>query len=154
MEPQKKKRNKKWQENHIKIREAYVDLIQVIKRKPTLQEVSDVVKISVNSVQKHISELRFNPETDETKILFDDLIISIIQHAMKGNAGMAKLAIQIFRPDLLEERVHIGGEIQHHVMLIPHNNRDSGIEDAQVIPQEQWDKLEEEVQKMRLNGNK
>ena len=84
-----------WDLNHSIIRNSYVKLIQELKRKPTYDEVVTDSGLSRNTIQKHISTLKFDPLKHPLRILTDDVIISIISSAKNGSAGSQKLWMQL-----------------------------------------------------------
>jgi len=88
-------KNTTWELNHSIIRDSYVNLIKNFKRKPTQNEVAIETKLSRNTIQKHISILKFEPHKHPLRILTDDVIMSIANSAMDGSHGSQKLWMQI-----------------------------------------------------------
>ena len=91
----KSSKNVTWEYNHSIIRDAYVTLIQSLKRKPTIAEVSENCNLCVDTINKHIRELKFDPLKHPLRVLTDDVIISIISSAKNGSAGSQKLWMQL-----------------------------------------------------------
>ena len=91
----KSNKNVSWQLNHSIIRDSYVKLIQELKRKPTIKEVSENCNLCVDTINKHIRELKFDPLKHPLRVLTDDVIISIISSAKNGSAGSQKLWMQL-----------------------------------------------------------
>ena len=88
-------KNITWEINHQIIRDAYVTLIASLERKPTYKEVSEDCGLSINTIKKHIDELKFNPVKSPLRILTEDVIMSIANSAMDGSHGSQKLWMQI-----------------------------------------------------------
>jgi len=88
-------KNITWEINHQIIRDAYVTLIASLERKPTYKEVSEDCGLSINTIKKHIDELKFNPVKSPLRILTEDVIMSIANSAMEGSHGSQKLWMQI-----------------------------------------------------------
>ena len=88
-------KNITWEINHQIIRDAYVTLIASLERKPTYKEVSEDCGLSINTIKKHIDELKFNPVKSPLRILTEDVIMSIANSALEGSHGSQKLWMQI-----------------------------------------------------------
>lgn len=88
-------KNITWDLNHSIIRDSYVKLIKELKRKPTYDEVSKETNLSINTIKKHIDELKFEPLKHPLRVLSEDVLISIANSAKKGSAASQKLWMQI-----------------------------------------------------------
>ena len=88
-------KNITWDLNHQIIRDSYVDLIKLHKRKPTYAEVSIDCKLSPKTIKKHIDTLRFDPLKHPLRILTEDVILSIVDSAKNGSSASQKLWMQI-----------------------------------------------------------
>ena len=91
----KSNKNVSWQLNHSIIRDSYVKLIQELKRKPTIKEVSEDSRLSPTTIDKHIKTLKFDPLKHPLRVLTDDVIISIISSAKNGSSASQKLWMQL-----------------------------------------------------------
>lgn len=154
-------RNTTWRKNHAAIHEAYLALIPLHNRVPTLKEVQEwllaykKLKMSQNSISKHLQELKFVPEEHDLRILNDSVLIAIANHAIAGNSGMAKLWVQIFNPELLAQRfANADGSNLNSVMLIPTNNRDAlpGM-NVEPFTDVEWQELEDEVKQLAAGSD-
>lgn len=88
-------KNNTWELNHAIIRDCYVKLIGNLKRKPTYDEVSKDINLSVNTIKKHIDTLQFDPQKHPLRILSDNVLMAIYDSAIKGNTGSQKLWMQL-----------------------------------------------------------
>lgn len=88
-------KNKTWSYNHIKIRDAFMEILSRKKRPPTYREISEKIGLSINTVQEHVRSLKLKSSSDKFKILTEDVLAAIAKGAMKGNVGSQKLWMQI-----------------------------------------------------------
>lgn len=88
-------KNITWDLNHQIIRDAYVNLIANLERKPTYKEVSEECNLSIKTIKKHIDMLKFNPSKHPLRILTEDVIMSIANSATGGSHGSQKLWMQL-----------------------------------------------------------
>ena len=88
-------RNITWDLNHQIIRDSYVNLIRELERKPTYEEVAKDSKLSINTIKKHIKELKFDPLKHPLRVLTDDILISIAKSAKEGSYASQKLWMQV-----------------------------------------------------------
>ena len=88
-------KNTTWDYNHSIIRDSYVKLIKNFKRKPTYDEVSKDINLSINTIKKHIDELKFEPLKHPSRILTEDVILAIANSAQEGSSASQKLWMQI-----------------------------------------------------------
>jgi len=89
------KRNVTWQANQKLLQEAYIELIQELKRCPTRKEISDAVNLSETTIQKHIVEMKFDPISHPLRVLTNDVIASIYDSSKNGSSASQKLWMQI-----------------------------------------------------------
>lgn len=139
-------RNRTYRANHAAIHDAYIKLITKQKRKPTLEEVSQVCGLSVNTVNKHLQELEFVPAAHELRVLTDDIILAVYSGAMGGSAGMARLWFELMEswsPKLRLANAD-GENIASSVMLIPHNHRDN-LPGMGLISDVEWEDIENHI---------
>ena len=87
----KSSRNITWEVNHRIISDSYLKLIKKLGRKPTYEEVVQDTGISRATLQKHIAELKFEPQEHPLRILTDEVILSIYKSAIKGSSASQKL---------------------------------------------------------------
>ena len=104
-------KNITWEINHQIIRDAYVELIQDLERKPTYQEVSDHCNLSINTIKKHIDTLQIKLSKHPLRILTDDVILSIANSAKTGSSASQKLWMQICEGGSERQIVEHEGEI-------------------------------------------
>ena len=88
-------KNITWDLNHQIIRDSYVNLIKLHKRKPTYAEVSIDCKLSPKTIKKHIDTLKFDPLRHPLRILTEDVMLAIEDSAKKGSSASQKLWMQI-----------------------------------------------------------
>ena len=84
-------KNITWEVNHRIIMDSYLKLIKKLGRKPTYEEVVQDTGISRATLQKHIAELKFEPQKHPLRILTDEVILSIYKSAQKGSSASQKL---------------------------------------------------------------
>lgn len=88
-------KNNTWQINQALIQNAYIKLIKQLQRCPTVFEISKEVDLSINTLNKHIQELKFEPLKDLMRTLTPDVVMSIANSARKGSSASQKLWMQI-----------------------------------------------------------
>ena len=88
-------KNIAWQRNQALIQESYIELVKELKRCPTILEVSENVNLSINTINKHIKELKFEPLKSSLRALTPDVLIAIAKSARKGSAASQKLWVQL-----------------------------------------------------------
>src|SRR5690606_19349068 len=101
------KRNITWETNQKLLQEAYVRLLQQLKRCPTITEVAQEVNLSVKTVKLHVKELKFQPLENPLRVLTPDVLASIYTAARKGSSPSQKLWMQIM------EGWHEKSEMEH-----------------------------------------
>lgn len=89
------KRNITWESNQKLLQEAYIELLQTLKRCPTTTEVSKKVNLSLKTIKLHVKELKFEPLENPLRSLTPDVIASIYLSAKNGSAQSQKLWMQI-----------------------------------------------------------
>lgn len=102
------KRNKGWEDNHAAITEAFLKLVGLKKRRPTLEEVRDEIKrkadpgeiktvktLGIDTICKHLQELEFEPTAHPLRIFTDQVILAIARSAIKGSSASQKLFMQV-----------------------------------------------------------
>lgn len=92
---QEEKRNITWNKNQELIQQAYIKLIMELKRCPTIREVSEDIDLSILTIKKHIKELKFEPAESPLRSLTPDVLASIYNSSIKGNAASQRLWMMI-----------------------------------------------------------
>ena len=110
--PQKKK-NLTWNRNHQLIHEAYLSLINELKRCPTIEQVSKRVRLSERVIKLHIRELKFAPLESPLRVLTPDVLVSIYASARKGSAQSQKLWMQVMEGWNEKKEIEHSGEISN-----------------------------------------
>lgn len=93
-----RRKNATWEANNAAIRDAYVRLIADLKRRPTIDEVCQMLgegSLNSETVRKHINALKFEPIAHPLRILSDDVLLAVIESAKGGNAASQKLWFQV-----------------------------------------------------------
>ncbi|CAB4218766.1 hypothetical protein UFOVP1596_41 [uncultured Caudovirales phage] len=88
-------KNKKWQENQILIRDAILSFLKLNVRAPTLKELAEETKLSVNTIHKHYATIKFESTNNPLRALTPDVIASIAVSARKGSSASQKLWMQL-----------------------------------------------------------
>lgn len=88
-------KNIAWQRNQALIQEIYIELVKELKRCPTILEVSEGVNLSVNTINKHIKKLKFEPLKSPLRSLTPDVLMSIVKSARRGSSASQKLWLQV-----------------------------------------------------------
>ncbi len=101
-------KNITWQVNQALIQNAYIKLIEDLERCPTLYEISQEVNLSINTLKKHVDELKFEPLKDLMRTLTPDVVMAIANSARKGSSASQKLWMQIMEG--WTERTEITGK--------------------------------------------
>jgi len=78
-----KDRNKTWTENHLAIKNAYLDLVKENKKAPTIREVAAKSGLSNLTIQRHINELKFEPSMMVERVLTKEVVLSLFQATQK-----------------------------------------------------------------------
>lgn len=94
-ESEEQHRYKEWDRNHVLIKEAYLTLMVDLLRFPTQTEVAVKCDLSRETVNRHLSEMTFEPIKHPARILTDEVIKSIAQASFKGNSASQKLWLQV-----------------------------------------------------------
>ena len=84
-----------WLKNQAIIQQAYIELIQQLKRCPTNLEVSEKVNLSICTIKNHTKELKFEPLQSPMRTLTPDVLAAIYNSARKGSSQSQKLWMQI-----------------------------------------------------------
>lgn len=84
-------RRNDWDANHAIIRDKFIELIRLNKRRPTIAEVSIASGLSKTCIKEHISKLKFEPLKHDLRILTDDVMLTIYESARGGNSGSQRL---------------------------------------------------------------
>jgi hypothetical protein len=84
-----------WLRNQAIIQETYVNLIQQLKRCPTVLEVSKQTDLSISAIRNHVKEMKFEPQQSPLRSLTPDVYISIYNSCRKGSSQSQKLWMQI-----------------------------------------------------------
>ncbi len=100
-------KNITWQLNQALIQDAYIKLIKELRRCPTLLEISKEVNLSINTLKKHVDELKFEPLKDLMRTLTPDVVMAIANSARKGSSASQKLWMQIME-GWAERQEHTG----------------------------------------------
>lgn len=88
-------KNVTWNLNHELIKETYISLIKKLSKAPTVAMISNECNISETTIKKHISEIEFKPVQSLTRLLTDNVILSIYKTAMSGNVAAQRLFLQL-----------------------------------------------------------
>jgi len=119
---QDKLKNKRWQEYHAAITSAYVHLISILSRTPTIREIEKELarpasindpnkvplKMGVDTICKHLQELRFEPTEHPLRVLSDNVLLNIYNASKKSPASQ-KLWFQLMEGYVEKSQVE-GGE--------------------------------------------
>jgi len=114
----KSSKNITWEVNHRIISDSYLKLIKKLGRKPTYEEVVRDTGISRATLQKHIAELKFEPQKHPLRILTDEVILSIYKSAIKGSSASQKLWFMLMegwnehQVSIPETLVHVDGRLE------------------------------------------
>ena len=81
--------------NHSLIHDSYVKLIEQLKRKPTIAEVAEDCKLSHNTIDFHIKNLKFDPLKHPLRVLSEGVLIAIAKSAKDGSSASQKLWMQL-----------------------------------------------------------
>lgn len=84
-----------WELNHIAIRDAYLQFWQEHKSFPTQLQVSEICKLSRQSVNNHLRELKLDDITPGHKVEAEEILRGIAASAKKGDSSSAKLWFQL-----------------------------------------------------------
>jgi len=84
-----------WARNQAVIQQAYIELIRSLKRCPTVLEVSQKVNLSINAIDRHIKQMKFQPLQSPMRSLTPDVLASIYNSARKGQSASQKLWLQV-----------------------------------------------------------
>lgn len=88
-------KNITWQRNQALIQEIYIELVKELKRCPTILEVSEGVNLSIDTINKHVKELKFEPLESPLRSLTPDVLMSIVKSARRGSSASQKLWLQV-----------------------------------------------------------
>jgi len=100
-----------WLRNQAIIQETYVNLIQQLKRCPTVLEVSKKTDLSISAIRNHVKEMKFEPQQSPLRSLTPDVIASIYNSCRKGSAQSQKLWMQIMEGWKESSNVNLGGGV-------------------------------------------
>lgn len=89
------KKNITWNLNQKLIQEAYIGLLQELKRCPTIQEVSDQTELSCKTIRLHIKDMQFEPSVHPLRVLTMDVLMFIYMSSKKGSSASQKLWLQV-----------------------------------------------------------
>lgn len=104
--------------NQAIVQQAYIDLIKNLKRCPTILEVSEHVNLSAVTIEKHISEMKFEPIQSPMRSLTPDVLASIYNSARKGQSASQKLWLQVMEGWVEDMNLGIKGDIEIEVKII------------------------------------
>lgn len=88
-------KNRTWQVNQAIIQNTYIALIQELKRCPTTLELSEKANLSTKTIDNHVKQLKFEPQTNPLRSLTPDVLLAIAESAKKGSSASQKLWMQI-----------------------------------------------------------
>ena len=106
----KRSKNITWQNNQALIQTAYLKLIKILKRCPTVLEVSKEVNISIEAINRHIKEMKFKTLESPLRALTPDVLVAIYNSARKGSSASQKLWVQLMEG--WREGIDIKGDIK------------------------------------------
>jgi len=89
------KKRSDWERNHELIRNAYVDAIKELERKPTISHISRVVGMTWHVVAAHLDSIENDLSKHPLRVLTEDMILAVAKAARKGNPQSQKLWFQI-----------------------------------------------------------
>ncbi len=88
--------------NHDMIKRAYHRLKEVLKRRPTAEEIrvfifnaNDGKELTVKTIQTHIKKLRFDPRKSILKLRDEDVLEAMYDKAEKGDVSAARLISEV-----------------------------------------------------------
>lgn len=96
--------------NHQVIRQAYVDLIKKLKRRPSFAEVAAYTDLSVPTIARHIKDLKFEPLKHPLRVLTDDILLSVANEARKGKYWHSRLWFQLAEGWSEDVNVNLGAQ--------------------------------------------
>lgn len=93
--PKKKKERKDWTEHHAVIRDAYVEIIKIKKRCPTLKELHEATNYASQTIRDHLAKLEFDAMKTDMRVLTPDVLLAIANTAKAGSSSSQKLFLQV-----------------------------------------------------------
>jgi hypothetical protein len=84
-----------WERNHAAITEAYITLIQELKYSPTQTQIAERCKLSRESVNAHLKELKIEDVTPDIKLHTQRVLLGLTKKAETGDAPAVKLWMQL-----------------------------------------------------------
>lgn len=88
-------RTVQWELTHGAIENAYIQLINELKRAPTMQEVADKCNIHRNTVQRHCKDISLDDFRPSIKLHTGSVLLGLVKKAREGHAPEVKLFAQL-----------------------------------------------------------
>jgi DNA-binding phage protein len=92
---QKSTKRQDWDRNHTAITEAYITLVQELKRPPTQTQIAERCQLSRESINKHLKELKLDDVTPDIKLHTQRVLLGLTKKAETGDAPAVKLWMQL-----------------------------------------------------------
>ena len=87
-----------WDDNHLIISEAYFNLVNDNKKRPSLKLLAAKTDLSIQTIHKHLNELTelsFGERFKSFKLLSEKVVLAMFNEAVEGNPSCAKLFFQV-----------------------------------------------------------
>lgn len=104
-----KRRNRIWRENNRAITRAYIAFYAANSAEPTLSEIAEQTGLSKTTVHAHFAHMEVGNIFEDTKKEFaaflPDILMAIMQSAMKGNSRSQELFLRAVADWTPEQKV-------------------------------------------------
>lgn len=81
--------------NAIFIRDAILEYIRENKKPPSDVALAKKIGLHVNTIRKHMKEIKFESSESIYKVFTPDIIMSVINSSKKGSSASQKLYFQV-----------------------------------------------------------
>lgn len=88
-------RNRTWELNDQKIKDAYFSFVDKYHKVPTYAELKEMTDLSVPTIVKHLDNSKLDDRTRKIKVYTDNVLAKLTELATKGDIKAIKLYLQV-----------------------------------------------------------
>ena len=107
--------NKGYEENHEKIEDAYLMLIKKNGKVPTLSLISAETGLSLNTISKHLKDIRLAEMTPKQKLRMERVLNTLANKAESGDIRAIELYLKVVADWI--PKTEVTGEVDRNKIL-------------------------------------